>query len=189
MIKADHCESWSMSTNLGIHCFGFTSESCEFDGTWQIMAKTSSHWIGRGLLATEDLKSEVIQMPTQAVSKPATSRQLAYIKRLHSELGMERPDTNADMSASEASSLISELIPKARTNGALSGLIRNHKVNEARLGMAMKECFRLYTRIGGDIWEERRAQYIRRVNETYELFTEIGEMVARGEKIPPESPL
>ena len=37
---------------------------------------------------------EVIQMPTQAASKPATDRQIAYIERLRREMGIDGHDIN-----------------------------------------------------------------------------------------------
>jgi hypothetical protein len=98
--------------------------------------------------------------------KPASSKQLEYIRRLKEQNGEPGNDTDNNMSSYEASKIIGELI--ARQNGGL-------KINEARLGMAMKECFRLSTGLGRDIWNDKRKSFIELTIRTYNLFTEIAE--------------
>jgi len=69
--------------------------------------------------------------------KPASKRQLAYIRRLQTVVGEDEPEISEEMSVSEASEIISELISRARQNG----VIVQRQINEPRLGMAMKEFF------------------------------------------------
>ena len=111
-------------------------------------------------------------METDATQKPATQRQMAYIQRLQKENGIEKPEVKNEISRSEASGIIKALIVQTRQNGALNGQV---KINEPRLGMAMKECFKLWTGYGRDIWEEKRKAFIEETIETYNLFTEIAE--------------
>ena len=113
-------------------------------------------------------------MSEQELVKPATLRQLAYIRRLCREMGESEVELSEEMSSLDASRVISELIVKAGKNGAANGLI---KVNEPRLGMAMKECFRLWTLNGQDIWKDKRSAFIKEAMSTYWLFTEIAEKV------------
>ena len=54
-------------------------------------------------------------------------------------------------------------------------MIVQKPVNEPRLGMAMKECFRQWAALGGDIHGERRKAFIDYAAATYSLFTEIAE--------------
>jgi len=122
-------------------------------------------------------------MLTQTVQKPASSRQRAYINRLRTQLEEQTPETQEEMSSFEASKLIGELLNKARTNGSVVSQSLNGGINEARLGMAMKECFRLQTRYGIDVWDTKRKNFIRRAIETNYLFSEIVEMVKHGHQI------
>ena len=103
--------------------------------------------------------------------KPASKRQLAYIRRLQMVVGEEE----SEMSVSEASSLISELISRARQNG----VVVQRQINEPRLGMAMKECFRQWTALGRNIHDERREAFIDYTIDTYNLFTEIAEKLGQ----------
>ena len=112
-------------------------------------------------------------MSAQAMQRPASEKQLACIKSLSAEMGGQVPEVEKGMSNFEASQLISELIGKSIKNGLANG--GKHVINEPRLGMAMKECFRLHTRLGRDIWRERKEWYIRSVIDTYNIFTEIEE--------------
>ena len=50
-------------------------------------------------------------------TKPASKRQLAYIRRLQTVVGETEPEITEEMSVSEASAVISELIARARQNG------------------------------------------------------------------------
>jgi len=116
-------------------------------------------------------------MSEQDLVKPASMRQLAYIKRLSTELGECEVEVSEEMSSIEASRVISGLIEKTGKNGAASGRI---KVNEPRLGVTMKECFRLWSALGRDVLGDRRSAFIREVISTYELFTEIAEHLEKG---------
>jgi hypothetical protein len=79
--------------------------------------------------------------------KPASKRQMAYIRRLQTAVGEDEPEISEEMSVSEASNLISELISRARR----TGVVVQRQTNEPRLGMAMKECFRQWTALGKSI--------------------------------------
>ena len=71
----------------------------------------------------------------------AEKKQIEYIERLQSQIGIEK-QTVKDMSSYEASKLISELIAKTAKT----------KISDTRLEMAMREVFR--------IWEKRRTRHI-----------------------------
>jgi hypothetical protein len=49
--------------------------------------------------------------------KPASRRQLANIRRLQLEMGEDEPEITEELSVSEASKLITELVSRARQNG------------------------------------------------------------------------
>ena len=95
--------------------------------------------------------------------KPASKRQMAYIRRLQTVVGEAELEITEEMSVSEASSLISELVARARQNS----VVVQRQVNEPRLGMAMKECFRQWTALGKDIHGERRKAFIDYAVATY----------------------
>jgi len=107
--------------------------------------------------------------------KPASKRQLAYIRRLQMVVGKDEPEISEEMSVSEAANLISELISRARQNG----IVVQRQINEPRLGMAMKECFRQWTALGKNIHDERRKAFIDYTIDTYNLFTEIAEKLGQ----------
>jgi len=115
-------------------------------------------------------------MPTEA-SKPASDRQIAYIKSLRAELGGNGSEISHEMTSFEASKLISELIAKGQKNGGANGQVTKPRINEPRLGMAMKECFRLWVKLGRSAYDERRQIFIKDAIDTYRLFTEIAEQV------------
>ena len=54
-------------------------------------------------------------------------------------------------------------------------LPQGHRVNDARLGMSMKEVFRRWNRIGRDPFGDKRDGFVNEVLDTYFLFTEISE--------------
>ena len=68
--------------------------------------------------------------------------------------------------------IIGKLVAKAQKRDGANAHI---KVNEARLGMAMKECFKISAGNGWDIWSKNRKAFIDEVVKTYQLFTEIVE--------------
>ena len=110
-------------------------------------------------------------MSTDAIPKPATSKQLAYIKRLQEEIGVDQ-ELRDEIRSVQASEIISGLIVKGLQNGTSHSPV---KINEPRLGMAMKECFRVWTGLGRDIWDEKRKGFIEEAILTYNLFTEIAD--------------
>ena len=114
-------------------------------------------------------------MSTQVVNKAASDRQLSYIQRLQMEIGENRLETGQEMDSVEASKVIGELIAKTQRNNGL-----NAKVNEPRLGMAMKECFKYWNSMGRDVLKERKETFIKEVIDTYQLFTEIVQRVEKG---------
>ena len=106
--------------------------------------------------------------------KPASRRQLAYIRRLKLESGLEAPEEIEELSVSEASEMISGLLGKAEQNGQPAP---QRKINEPRLGMAMKECFRVWKGFGRDIHDNNRKAFIDYTIDTYNLFTEIADRI------------
>ena len=109
--------------------------------------------------------------------KPASKRQLAYIRRLQTVVGEAEPEITEEMSVSEASAVISELIARARQNG----VVLQRQINEPRLGMAIKECFRQWTALGRSIHDERRTAFIDYTIDTYNLFTEIADRLGQAQ--------
>jgi hypothetical protein len=80
-------------------------------------------------------------------------------------------EINDKMSSLEASRIISEQISKAPKNGNNQA----KRINEPRLGMAIKECFRIWKTNGWDIYSKHRKAFIQEAIKTYNLFTEISE--------------
>jgi hypothetical protein len=107
--------------------------------------------------------------------KPASKRQMACIRRLQMVMGEDEPEISEEMSVSEASEIISELIARARQNG----VVVQRPINESRLGMATKECFRQWTALGKSIHDKRRKAFIDSTIDTYNLFTEIAEKLGQ----------
>lgn len=109
-------------------------------------------------------------MTTQA--RPASARQLAYMNRLRTEIGQPEVAEHQELTSAEASEAISEMIARSRQNGTQKSVRR---INEPRLGMAMKECYRTWTGLGRDVWNSSRQAFVQEVIRTYELFSEIAE--------------
>ena len=65
-------------------------------------------------------------MEKQILVKPASAKQLAYIKRLSREMGKREVEVCEEMSSSDASRIISELIVKARKSGATNSSNTSH---------------------------------------------------------------
>ena len=57
----------------------------------------------------------------------------------------------------------------------MGGAQSMHRVNDARLGMVMKECFRVWNAMGKDPCGEKRERFIEEVLDTYLLFSAISE--------------
>ena len=126
-------------------------------------------------------RSEVIKMSTQAIKKPASDRRLTNTNRLKMENSENSPAISEEISSAEASMIISELVAKIQK---YDGTNSRKKINAARLGMAMKECFRLWTALGRDVLREKRKDFIEEVVNTYFLFTEIIEQLEQNFNLP-----
>jgi len=124
----------------------------------------------------------------QATQKQATERQMAYIRQLRTEIGDTAPEPGEELTSAEASELIGKLVGMVKPsepwngNGHTSYSMRKGRINEPRLGMAMKECFKLTAGYGWDIDGQHRTAFIDKVVKTYLLFTEIAEVVESGLK-------
>jgi hypothetical protein len=101
--------------------------------------------------------------------RKATPRQLAYIQQLRRRQGKESIELDEDLSAQEASKMIESLMGIPAKNGQL----QHSRLNDARLGMVLKECFRDFRHDEKDILKEHRQRFKETVIKTYQLFTEI----------------
>ena len=101
--------------------------------------------------------------------RKATPRQLAYIQQLRRRQGKESIELDENLSAQEASRMIEGLMGISPKNGQL----QHSRLNEARLGMVLKECFRDFRDSEKDILREHRQRFKETVLMTYQLFTEI----------------
>jgi hypothetical protein len=121
----------------------------------------------------------VVEVEAQAAVHPASKRQVEYIKRLSNELGIAAPVDTEDMSSFEASQKIGVLVARLREGqGRESAPVsapstRQNRINDARLGMAMKICFMRWTALGRDVWAEKRQAFIKETLDAYDLFSEI----------------
>jgi hypothetical protein len=102
-------------------------------------------------------------------SAPATNKQIEYIKKLHRKMRI-KGEINTKLNGQEASRLISDLV-----SGLNSGPDLRSQINEPRLGLAMKECFRLWKNNGWDIYKKHRKAFITDAVDAYRLFSEIAE--------------
>ena len=100
-------------------------------------------------------------------STPATKRQIEYIKGLQRKMGM-KGEINHQINSLEASRLIGDLVFGLNSEHDLRS-----KIDEPRLGMAMKECFRLWKKNGWDIYKKHRKAFISDAVDAYWLFSEI----------------
>ena len=117
-------------------------------------------------------------MSIQVMEKPASERQLAYIRRLQMEMGADSDGISDEISSAQASMLIGKLIAKGQK---LSGVNGGKSINEPRLGMAMKECFRDWRKWDWDMLknEQNKERFISQVITTYGLFTEVAERLSQ----------
>ncbi len=100
-------------------------------------------------------------------SAPATERQIEYIKRLQRKMGI-KGEINKQTNSVEASRLIGDLVSGLNSGPNLKSKIR---ISEPRLGMAMKECFRLWKKNGWDIYKKHRKAFIADAVDAYRLFS------------------
>jgi hypothetical protein len=108
--------------------------------------------------------------------RKATPRQLAYIQQLKERQGEENIEMGENLGFEEASKMIEDLIgisPRKRQ-------VKPWKINEARLGMVLKECYRYFRHHERDILKEHRQKFRENVIKTYQLFTEIAQELEQG---------
>ena len=98
----------------------------------------------------------------------ATEKQKAYIQHLRRNQGKESLELDPNLSFQDASKMIKEMM------GA-EGRAKPAKINEARLGMVMKECYRHFRNYRRDLLGNDRAWFKDNVIKTYELLTEIAQ--------------
>ena len=99
----------------------------------------------------------------------ATARQVAYIEHLRKMQGKENLELPKDLDMKDASKMIASLM-EIRPGDDRNQVVR---VNEPRLGMAMKECYRHFRNYGRDLLGNDREWFKDNVIKTYLLFTEI----------------
>jgi hypothetical protein len=87
--------------------------------------------------------------------RKATPRQLAYIRQLMKRRGDEEVELDESLNFQEASKMIEDLMGISPRNNKL----QNVKINEPRLGMAMKECFKPWRTHGYDIHGKHREAF------------------------------
>jgi len=102
--------------------------------------------------------------------RKATPRQLAYIHQLMKRKGNADIELDEGMDFKEASKMIEHLV-----EGPHGQDQRPVKINESRLGMAMKENFRLFRHYQKDIFGKHREWFKENVIKSYQLFTEIAQ--------------
>jgi len=103
--------------------------------------------------------------------RKATPRQLAYIQQLRRKQGKESIELDENLSAQEASKMIESLMGIPPKNNQ----VQPSKINEARLGMVLKECYRYFRHYEKDMLKEHRQGFKENVIKTYRLFTEIAQ--------------
>ena len=101
--------------------------------------------------------------------RKATPRQLAYIQQLRERQGEECFEMGENLGFEEASKMIEQLMGISPRKGQ----VQASKINEARLGMVMKECYRYFRHYEKDILGQQREWFKENVIKTYQLFTEI----------------
>ncbi len=104
-------------------------------------------------------------------TKKATEKQMSYIQHLRRMQGKESLDLKEDLGFEEASKMISELMGTSKPGEQA----KTHKINEARLGMVLKECYRHFRYYQRDLLGVHREWFKDNVIKTYELFTEIAQ--------------
>jgi hypothetical protein len=112
-------------------------------------------------------ETEVVRMENQ---RKATQRQLAYIQQLRSKQGKESIEIDEELSSQEASTIIKALVESSETNGQTKPV----RLNEARLGMAFKCCYRNWVTSGENIFRNKNV-FIKNVLDTYTLANEIAQ--------------
>ena len=113
----------------------------------------------------------------EAEARMATPKQLAYIERLRTDIGTTIDKPLGELTVSEASELIEELLQKMNgTSGTPEArtVKRTDFGSGARLGMAFKCVYRNWVTSGENIFKNKK-NFIKNVLETYVLINEIAE--------------
>ncbi|WP_457572511.1 hypothetical protein [Desulfovulcanus sp.] len=111
----------------------------------------------------------------------ASKKQLEYIKCLLGQQGINQGSLPTNLSRYEASQIIANLISKRQNADTPQNQAhRKRRINEARLGMAIKGVLRYWENVGRIPWYDKKEDFIEQVLEVYALFTEIN-MRLRGE--------
>ena len=109
--------------------------------------------------------------------RKATEKQMAYIQHLRRKQGKESLELDPNLSFGEASKMIREMM------GTSEGQAKPTKINEARLGMVMKECYRHFRDCQRDVLGNHREWFKDNVIKTYQLFTEIAQDLEEGSQM------
>ena len=103
--------------------------------------------------------------------RKATLRQLAYIQQLRRKQGKESIEPDENLNFQEASKMIEDLMGISPKHSQVQAV----RINEARLGMVLKECYRYFRHYEKDMLKEHRQGFKDNVIKTYQLFTEIAQ--------------
>lgn len=127
---------------------------------------------------------EVPQMSSATEIRPASERQLSYLRNLRAELGYSKPVMEGAISSSNAFQKIDELLSRAKRSAEFKekqpgGVDQN----EVRLGMVLKEVYRINKAFGRDVLGRHRTKFMEEAIETYELFSQ--NFAAMGERSAP----
>lgn len=123
-------------------------------------------------------------MSSEIEIRPASERQLSYLRNLRAELGYPKTMADGAISSLDASRQIDKLLVQTKrvagSQGKRSGGV---DLNEARLGMVLKEVYRVYKKYDRDILGRHRTEFMDEAMETYTLFSQI--FAAMGERSVP----
>ena len=113
----------------------------------------------------------------EAEARMATPKQLAYIERLRTDVGTTIDKPLGELTVSEASELIEELLQK--TSGTRASpdprpVKKTDFGSGARLGMAFKCVYRNWVTSGENVFKNKK-DFIKNVLDTYALIDEIAE--------------
>ncbi|MCF8118458.1 MAG: hypothetical protein K9K33_18815 [Desulfarculaceae bacterium] len=91
------------------------------------------------------------------------------------------------MNSLEASQMIGQLLEQRQNTEEFvsADTLPASNINQARLGMAMKECFRLWKSWGRNLHGDSHRPFIKEVVATYNLFTEIAEIMEGKRQLEP----
>jgi len=121
----------------------------------------------------------------EAEARMATPKQLAYIERLRTDVGTKIDKPLGELTVSEASELIDELLQKvngqiAKSTSEARTVKRTDFGSGARLGMAFKCVYRNWVTSGAQVFKNKK-QFIKNVLDTYKLINEIAEKALEAE--------